>query len=606
MRLQADCTPACRAKTRAVVGSSHEVHNCFLEHAVLQVLGAVCSNAAAHTMVRKSTLQALLLYVALAHGLDDEVPTFSEQLEVQLEAGTGAVLGVHAMLSASHSGLIHAEQALVLVSGQGRTSLSPAWAGVGGELGPHLPPGTSLVLPTLSRPAAASSRSSWCRAVVKAVNEAAKLDRRLASVTHLGACGSTQQVGGADFIQGVPRAVALGATELSGLGNGTGFHSPWVLGADAIQRLLASASACAGLTGIPSSLSPASLASSAWWRLQLHLRPHELPGGGLAWGMSLHVWAAGPWLRPAGPAFELEGQRSVRPPDFIMSPFHSHVQVFGVERPADSALAAAREQGFDAPWPVLHRQVDATLCDELMRAFNLPSSKLRGDFPSCWAPACPEAALHTTVLQSSDVTGQGASIKVGQSARWTDFRQGLLLVSVSAHCPPSSPNATIMLEQTFPAWSSPVVSGVVCQGSTLCQASQAPGFEEEWPLRLSIRAGFPLLAGSPSQVSVQVPVSLLRQSPGAAYPSDAHRGRAFPPVFARLQCGIQAGSVRTWASGALMEGPVPDFSMPYNVEVISTSILAFVIGSWVNVCIRAARLHASTMRGRQDSKATAE
>ena len=72
------------------------------------------------------------------------------------------------------------------------------------------------------------------------------------------------------------------------------------------------------------------------------------------------------------------------------------------------------------------------------------------------------------------------------------------------------------------------------------------------------------------------------------YPSDAHRGFELPPAALRLlpgPGGVRAGLTIHTAS-ALLSLPTPDFSMPYNVIVLTSTVMALFFGNVMNKLVR--------------------
>ncbi|PWN32779.1 Gpi16 subunit, GPI transamidase component [Meira miltonrushii] len=67
----------------------------------------------------------------------------------------------------------------------------------------------------------------------------------------------------------------------------------------------------------------------------------------------------------------------------------------------------------------------------------------------------------------------------------------------------------------------------------------------------------------------------------AEHPPDAHRGFDIPPAILTLEDGTQL-----YTDPALVEVAVPDFSMPYNVIIFTSTLIALCAGSTLNNLIR--------------------
>lgn len=67
----------------------------------------------------------------------------------------------------------------------------------------------------------------------------------------------------------------------------------------------------------------------------------------------------------------------------------------------------------------------------------------------------------------------------------------------------------------------------------------------------------------------------------AEHPPDAHRGFDIPPAILTMEDGTQL-----YTEPALVEVAVPDFSMPYNVIIFTSTLIALCAGSTLNNLIR--------------------
>ena len=69
------------------------------------------------------------------------------------------------------------------------------------------------------------------------------------------------------------------------------------------------------------------------------------------------------------------------------------------------------------------------------------------------------------------------------------------------------------------------------------------------------------------------------------YPPDANRGFDIPPAVITLpKLGASGVSIRT--TSLLLSLPTPDFSMPYNVIILTSTVIALAFGSVFNIIVR--------------------
>lgn len=79
------------------------------------------------------------------------------------------------------------------------------------------------------------------------------------------------------------------------------------------------------------------------------------------------------------------------------------------------------------------------------------------------------------------------------------------------------------------------------------------------------------------------------------YPSDAHRGFELPPAALQLlprdEAGASGGAgaragLTVHTASTLVSLPTPDFSMPYNVIVLTSTVMALFFGNVMNKVVR--------------------
>ena len=92
-------------------------------------------------------------------------------------------------------------------------------------------------------------------------------------------------------------------------------------------------------------------------------------------------------------------------------------------------------------------------------------------------------------------------------------------------------------------------------------------------------------AGSTVYMTVDVTKAFLRYT---EHPPDAQRGWDLPPaVFVPIRTGEGSDELeRIYTPILLVDLATPDFSMPYNVIIMSSTLLTFIFGSIFNLLTR--------------------
>ncbi|EKM49853.1 uncharacterized protein PHACADRAFT_154478 [Phanerochaete carnosa HHB-10118-sp] len=102
-----------------------------------------------------------------------------------------------------------------------------------------------------------------------------------------------------------------------------------------------------------------------------------------------------------------------------------------------------------------------------------------------------------------------------------------------------------------------------------------------------LQALLTLPANSTVELTMDVVKPFLRYT---EHPPDAHRGWDLPPaVFVPLDANATGGRLRlrrVYTSVLLVDLAVPDFSMPYNVIIMSCTLIALIFGSVFNLLTR--------------------
>ena len=71
------------------------------------------------------------------------------------------------------------------------------------------------------------------------------------------------------------------------------------------------------------------------------------------------------------------------------------------------------------------------------------------------------------------------------------------------------------------------------------------------------------------------------------YPPDANRGFDVAPATIRLVSTVEDGqSMYLRTTSLLLPLPTPDFSMPYNVIILTSTVIAMAFGSVFNLLVR--------------------
>lgn len=116
-----------------------------------------------------------------------------------------------------------------------------------------------------------------------------------------------------------------------------------------------------------------------------------------------------------------------------------------------------------------------------------------------------------------------------------------------------------------------------------------PCKDRERPSQLEL--GINLPAGSKFEVEYSFDKSLLYIE---EYPPDANHGFEVPPGLAIAQTPLGLYEVRT--SSLLLSLPVPDFSMPYNVIILTSTVMALAFGTVFNLVAREVAREADVPR----------
>lgn len=86
------------------------------------------------------------------------------------------------------------------------------------------------------------------------------------------------------------------------------------------------------------------------------------------------------------------------------------------------------------------------------------------------------------------------------------------------------------------------------------------------------------------------------------FPPNPSRGLEVPPVVVGVRAcavsGIVGATARLTTEGVLVDVALPDFSMPFNVVTLCSTLLAFFFGSMLNVVVRKGRRKREEGKGK--------
>jgi phosphatidylinositol glycan class T len=96
------------------------------------------------------------------------------------------------------------------------------------------------------------------------------------------------------------------------------------------------------------------------------------------------------------------------------------------------------------------------------------------------------------------------------------------------------------------------------------------------------------------------------------YPPDANRGFNVAPAVIKVSSREAGRPIYLRTTSLLLPLPTPDFSMPYNVIILTSTVIALAFGSIFNLLVRrfvtaeeASALRAQTLKGRLGGKIVA-
>ncbi|KAJ5495914.1 hypothetical protein N7539_001030 [Penicillium diatomitis] len=131
-----------------------------------------------------------------------------------------------------------------------------------------------------------------------------------------------------------------------------------------------------------------------------------------------------------------------------------------------------------------------------------------------------------------------------------------------------------------------------------------PAIDRERGTQLELSLSVP--AASTVTLTYDFEKAILRYT---EYPPDANRGFNVAPAVIRILSAPNAAPIYIRSTSLLLPLPTPDFSMPYNVIILTSTVIALAFGTVFNILVRrvvsvdeARALGARTLKGRILSK----
>lgn len=162
-------------------------------------------------------------------------------------------------------------------------------------------------------------------------------------------------------------------------------------------------------------------------------------------------------------------------------------------------------------------------------------------------------------------------------------RGGMHIVVTNPH--PHSQRVVYL--ESLPWFLRPYMHTLAISGATTENMYYTPAIDRQKGTHLEILLGIPAL--STVEMTYEFEKAILRYT---EYPPDANRGFDIPPAIIRVlpsnesvaHDDDQGSYLRT--TSLLLPLPTPDFSMPYNVIILTSTVIALGFGSIFNLLIR--------------------
>ncbi|KAK4506515.1 hypothetical protein PRZ48_000247 [Zasmidium cellare] len=159
-------------------------------------------------------------------------------------------------------------------------------------------------------------------------------------------------------------------------------------------------------------------------------------------------------------------------------------------------------------------------------------------------------------------------------------RGGMHIVITNPH--PHSQRVVYL--ESLPWFLRPYMHTLAISGATIENMYYTPAIDRQKGTQLEILLEVP--ASSTVEMTYEFEKAILRYT---EYPPDANRGFDIPPAIVRIlpsnaSSDDQGSYLRT--TSLLLPLPTPDFSMPYNVIILTSTVIALGFGSIFNLLIR--------------------
>ena len=196
-------------------------------------------------------------------------------------------------------------------------------------------------------------------------------------------------------------------------------------------------------------------------------------------------------------------------------------------------------------------------------------------------------------LTDEDYPGPPA-IRIERAATGTGQRHGGTVATLYAHASPSCKHPVkVHYLEVFPAFVRVYASSVrvnvngerVNDLNLLQMLTYTPRGGEGGNNPAAAEITFDIPCGGNATISTQFENEFLHIS---SFPPDANRGLDIPPAMVAYAASVGSFSPTafTFSDGLLIDTPLPDFSMPYNVVTLTCTVVAFFFGSLFNLLVR--------------------
>lgn len=353
---------------------------------------------------------------------------------------------------------------------------------------------------------------------------------------------------------------------------------------------------CKGKAGIGSLLDGHKVFDANWQTMSIDVRPVCLPGK----DCELEIYQTVDMVLDIERSMRPADKRIPRPPpieDVVCDeskPFNSHdtcypkVQdgelawslgtLFG--RPIRGSCPLADSRGYDVRLEVPPERTVEVISEAAVPQFESPDRDARSyqsqegldlDLSLPYQKIDPPAKLELPPLFASrQITGYGQE------------RGGMHILLRNPH--PAAQR--IVYLESLPWFLRPYMHTLHITGGTLQRMFYTPLLDRKRGTHLELLLEIP--AESTIEMKYDFEKATLRYT---EYPPDANRGFDVPPAIVRVLPSSNATGVESQGSylrttSLLLPLPTPDFSMPYNVIILTSTVIALGFGSIFNLLVR--------------------